>query len=117
MLSDIRDKTEELKKISDDVESLFSTFDNIEGKDLDDDTVELHGKLEDLGYSVNIVYDELGDMVDGLESSFDDDIDSDKFSQISPKDYIFWLFNTDLDSKKQELIDELSYWNSSRGDI
>ena len=116
MLSDIRNKLEELKRISDDIESLFTTFDGIEGKDLDDDTVKLHSRLEDLGYSVNIAYDELGDMVDIIEDS-DDDIDSEKFSQINPKDYIYWLFNTDLDNKKQELIDELSYWNSGRGEV
>ena len=117
MLTKTRSKLEELKRVSDDVESLFSTFDEIEGKDIDDDTVKLHGRLEDLGYSVNTAYDELGDIVDVIEDSYDNDIEPEKFSQINPKDYIYWLFNTDLDNKKQELIDELSYWNSGRGEV
>ena len=113
MLTKTRSKLEELKKVSDDVESLFQRFDGIEGKDIDDDTIELHGKLEDLGYTVNIIYDELGDEIDTLEDNMFKDLDQEHFSQINPKDYIYWLFNTDS-TNKDILIEELNYWNKER---
>ena len=74
---------------------------------------EIINKLEEMSK----LSDELGDMVDVFEDSFDNDIDSEKFSQINPKDYIYWLFNTDTDGNSQKLIDELSYWNSGRGEV
>jgi len=58
--------------------------------------------------------EDLISVVNEVETTLNDDTDTSEFSQINPKEYISWLFNTDTDGKAQELIDELSYWNSGR---
>ena len=66
-------------------------------------------KLEEL----KKVSDELGDAIDDIEDNMFKDLDQEHFSQINPKDYIYWLFNTDS-TNKDELIEELNYWNKDR---
>ena len=109
MFNVIYNKIKELEKIGDSIGKLFEDFDAIEGKDLDDETLQLLSRLEDKGYDCDLLAEELNDAVERL-----DDAEIDDFSKIDPKKYIYWLCNSDTENNRVALTEELEFWNKGK---